>query len=99
MEIKQHKKDSILTVELYGRLDTNTAPELQDTLTPQITDIKHITLDMKNLDYISSAGLRTLLFLHKKCSSEGISMTLIHCNEMTMDVFKMTGFDKFLDIK
>lgn len=98
MEIKQIKDGEILTAALSGRLDTNTAPELQNTLTTEIDGMKQVNLDMTELEYISSAGLRVLLFLHKQCTAQGASMSLLHCNDITKDVFKMTGFDKFLDI-
>ncbi len=54
---------------------------------------------MKDLDYVSSAGLRVLLALQKQCTAQGASMFLSHCNDMTRDVFRMTGFDKILDIR
>ena len=99
MEITKNKEGKIFTVALSGRLDTNTAPELQSSLADEIADIQQLNIDMTHLDYISSAGLRALLFLHKQCASVNASMSLFNCNDMTMDVFKMTGFDKFLDIK
>ena len=99
MEIKKNKDGEKLTVALFGRLDTNTAPELQNSLEQEIADIKQLYFDMAELEYLSSAGLRVLLFLHKKCAAQGASMSLFNCNDMTMDVFKMTGFDGFLDIK
>lgn len=99
MEITQNKTGDTLTVAVSGRLDTNTAPELQNALVPALKDIKQIELDLAGLDYISSAGLRVLLFLHKQCAGTGAALSIFNCNEMAMDVFKMTGFDKILHIQ
>lgn len=99
MEMTQNKTGDTLTVAVSGRLDTNTAPELQNALVPEIRDIKKVELDLAGLDYISSAGLRVLLFLHKQCEGTGATLFLFNCNEMAMDVFKMTGFDKILNIE
>lgn len=99
MEITQNKTGDTLTVAVTGRLDTNTAPEFQDMLTPAIQDIKQVDLDLAGLDYISSAGLRALLFLHKQCAGEGARLSVFNCNEMAMDVLRMTGFDKILHIR
>ena len=99
MEIQRKKEGDILAVTLSGRLDTNTAPELQDSLTSELEGIKSLTIDMSELDYVSSAGLRVLLFLYKQCTAQGASMALLHCNDVVKDVLKMTGFDQFLKIQ
>lgn len=99
MDIKQSKEGELLMVALSGRLDTNTSPELQDTLAPEIEGVKKVEIDLTELDYVSSAGLRVLLFLHKQCALKGAALSLLNCNDMTKDIFKMTGFDSFLDIK
>ncbi len=99
MDINKSTENNILTVKLNGRLDTNTAPTLQDSLEDEMATNKEVNLDFRSLDYISSAGLRTLLFLHKKASGAGNSLTISNCNEMIQDVFKMTGFINMLNIK
>ena len=99
MEITQNKTGDTLTVAISGRLDTNTAPELQDALVSAIQGMKQVDLDLAGLDYISSAGLRVLLFLHKQCTGAGAGLSIFNCNEMAMDVFRMTGFDKILHIQ
>ena len=100
MEINQNKTGETLTAALTGRLDTNTAPKLQEALFGAIDgSVKTLEIDLADLDYISSAGLRVLLALQKLCTAHGASMFLSHCNDMTRDVFRMTGFDKILDIR
>ncbi len=99
MEINKKSENNSLVVELTGRLDTNTAPQLQEAMTEELSNYPDICLDFTNVEYISSAGLRTLLYLHKKTSESGGTLTLSNCNEIVMDVFKMTGFDNMLNIK
>ena len=81
--------------EISGWLDTQTAPEFSaalDELDPAVTEL---TIDMKELEYISSAGLRQLVAAHKKM--EG-GLTIKNVSAEVMDVFGMTGFDKRLNI-
>jgi len=100
MEINQNKTGENLTVALTGRLDTNTAPKLQEALLGTIDgSFKTLEIDLKYLDYVSSAGLRVLLTLQKQCAAQDASMFLSHCNDMARDIFRMTGFDKILDIR
>ena len=64
IEIKRNAEDT--TIELVGRLDTTTAPALDKTINEDIGDTKNLVLDIKKLEYISSAGLRVLLSAQKK---------------------------------
>ncbi len=99
MDINKKINNDLLTVTLIGRLDTNTAPMLQEEMKEEISTHKNILLDFSEVDYISSAGLRTLLFLHKNIQESGGAFSLSNCNEIVLDVFKMTGFDTMLNIK
>lgn len=81
--------------EISGWLDTQTAPELEtalDELDPAVTEL---TIDMKELEYISSAGLRQIVAAHKKMDSK---LTIKNVSPEIMDVFNMTGFGKRLNI-
>lgn len=98
MKINVDRKDSALSVALEGRLDTTTAPELETTLQKSLDGITSLTIDLENLEYISSAGLRVLLSAQKKMNSQG-SMKVIHVNEMVMEVFEVTGFTDVLTIE
>ena len=98
MNITKQKDGSKLTVSLQGRLDTTTAPDLEKEMKDALTGVTELTIDCANLDYISSAGLRVLLSLHKTMAKAG-SMKLIHVNEMVMEVFEVTGFSDILTIE
>lgn len=90
-------KESI-TLIISGRLDTQTAPELEKELDGIISGIKELTFDMTNLEYVSSAGLRVILKAQKAMKAQG-SMKLIGVNESIMEVFDITGFLDILTIE
>ena len=99
MEIKKDLNDKTLTVKLIGRLDTNTAPVLDNDLKDDLNEVDKLELDLKELDYISSAGLRTVLVLHKKMTAKKGSLVVLHPKDEVMEVFDMTGFSSFLKIE
>lgn len=96
IEIKRNEDATI--IELAGRLDTTTAPALDKTVSEDLRDVKKLTLDLKGLEYISSAGLRVLLGMEKKMHKVG-GMKLINVCETVMEVFEMTGFADILTIE
>ena len=96
MEIKRNGQET--TIEIVGRLDTNTAPVLEKTITEDLGDTKSLVLDIKGLEYISSAGLRVLLGAQQKMQKIG-SMKVTNVCEAVMDVFEMTGFADILVIE
>ena len=87
-----------LTIEIEGRLDTTTAPELEKVANESLADIKELTIDLKKLEYISSAGLRVVLSMQKKMNTQG-SMIVTNPNEEIMEIFDVTGFTDILNIK
>ena len=98
MTINKEFQDNVLTIALEGRLDTLTAPDLDTELKASMEDADSLVLDMKALDYISSAGLRVLLSAQKVMSRKG-GMKLINVNETVMEVFEVTGFSELLTIE
>ena len=98
MKIDFTKNNEILTDALDGRLDTTTAPALDKTINEDITGTKNLVLDVKELEYISSAGLRVLLGAQKKMQKIG-SMKVTNVREEVMEVFEMTGFADILVIE
>ena len=96
IEIKKNDQETI--IEIVGRLDTITAPALDKTINEDIADTKNLVLDVKGMEYISSAGLRVLLGAQKKMQKVG-SMEVINVCEEVMEVFEMTGFADILTIK
>ena len=96
IEIKKTEEETI--IEIVGGLDTITAPALDKTINEDIGDAKKLVLDVKGMEYISSAGLRVLLSAQKKMQKIG-SMKLVNVCEEVMDVFEMTGFADILVIE
>ncbi len=83
---------------LGGRLDTTTAPELEESLKNSLDGVSKLTLDMAALDYISSAGLRVLLSVQKIMNKQG-EMKLTNVNESIMEILEVTGFSEILTIE
>ena len=98
MIINKTKDGTRMTVALEGRLDTTTAPDLEQSLKDELAGLTELTLDFEKLDYISSAGLRVLLSTQKIISKQG-TMVVTHVNEMVMEVFEVTGFSDILTIE
>jgi anti-sigma B factor antagonist len=96
IEIKRNAEETI--VKLVGRLDTITAPALDKTINEDIADAKNLILDLKELEYISSAGLRVLLSAQKKYGKLGYLKVINVCEEI-LSVFEMTGFADILTIE
>ena len=97
MNIEMKRNAEETTIELVGRLDTTTAPALEKTINEDIADVKNLVIDIKGLEYISSAGLRVLLATQKKMQKVG-SMKVINVCEVVMEVFEMTGFADIVTI-
>ena len=96
-DVKTDLNGDILNMSLKGRVDTLTAPRLLEdfeTLDSK-EDIKGVSIDCSGLDYISSAGLRVLLIMHKKCP-DGVSLSGI--NDMVADILGQTGFNDIFHI-
>ena len=98
MTIEIKKRTEATIIEIVGRLDTITAPSLDKTISEDVTDAKNLILDLKGMEYISSAGLRVLLGAQKKMQKIG-SMKVINVCAEVMEVFEMTGFADILTIE
>lgn len=98
MTIRKTLDHSALLVALEGRLDTTTAPELDETLKSSLEGVTDLTLDLEKLDYLSSAGLRVFLSAQKRMSKQG-TMTVKNVNETIMEIFEITGFADILAIQ
>ena len=97
MTITKKASDGTLYITLEGRLDTNTAPQLEAELKASLSGVTELDLDFSGLEYISPAGLRVLLAAQKAMSKQG-KMTIRHVNETIMEVFEITGFVDILSI-
>ena len=98
MNINIEKANGATIMQLEGRIDTTTAPELEKAINNEGEALKSLVLDFKGVDYISSAGLRVLLSAQKKMNVQG-SMELVGVSEAVMDIFEMTGFADILVIE
>ena len=98
MNITKTQNDGKTTFALSGRLDTTTAPKLQDALIPAFDGAKHIELDFTEIAYVSSAGLRVLLMGAKTAKAKSCRQTLTGVSPEIMEIFEMTGFTDVLEI-
>ena len=96
MKIDFNKHDGELTVCLDGRLDTVTSTEFESFLNANTDGVSELILNCEKLSYISSAGLRVLLAVHKKAQP---AMKLTNVCELVMEVFNITGFADILVIE
>lgn len=97
MTINQNLEGTTLTLALEGRLDTQTAPELEKAIDESIAPAKELVLDLKALEYVSSAGLRVILKAQKIMNQQG-NMKVLNVNETIMEIFEITGFVDILTI-
>ena len=98
LDVKKTIQNGNASFTLSGRLDTTTAPELEREVKVCSDGITDLTIDMKDLDYISSAGLRVLLSAQKLMNKQG-KMTIRNVNETVMEIFEVTGFSDILTIE
>lgn len=87
-----------LTLKVTGRIDTTNAKEFEEKAISGLEDVKSLILDLAELDYISSAGLRVVLVLIKQMKRQG-SMLVTNTNEMVKEIFEVTGFADLVDVK
>ncbi len=98
MKIQQTRDNDTLTIALGGRLDTVSAPELEELLGTALENTSNLIFDLKDLEYMSSAGLRLLLSAQKKMTGKG-EMKIIHASDIIMEIFEVTGFTDILTIE
>ena len=90
--------DGVIVVKLEGRLDANTSPEFNETLENFTNDFDELQMDLSQLDYMSSAGLRSVLLTKKWTDKENIKFKVVDPKEEVDEVFSMTGFNRFVEI-
>ena len=98
MKLTTEKNGTALTVHLSGELNTLTAPELSALLNQELGGVKALTLDFKECDYVSSAGLRVLLATFKQMKAAKGTMALANVGENFRDVLENTGLDAVFGI-
>ncbi len=98
MEVKVENKGNEVAMKIEGRLDTMSAPQLEEKITALGEDVADLVLDIAGLEYISSAGLRVLLSAQKKMNKQG-TMKVTNAKSEVMEIFEMTGFSEILTIE
>ena len=98
MTITTTRNGSALTLQLEGRLDTTTSPQLEAELSASLDGVKQLTLDLQQLASPSAAGVRVILGAQKRMNKQG-QMVVRHVNETIMEVFEVTGFVDILTIE
>ena len=98
LNINKVKDGTTLTISIEGRLDTTTAPQLENVVNAEIEGVSELIYDLKALDYISSAGLRVLLSSQKVMNKQG-SMIVKNVSEEVLEIFEVTGFSDIFTIE
>ena len=99
MTINVERDFELVTLGITGRLDTTTAPNLEAVINELSKDIKELVFDMSELEYLSSAGIRVLLFAYKKMSLNQGVMRIEKVNDIVREVFEMTGLLQMIEQK
>lgn len=99
MTIQTSRDGAATTLQIEGRVDTMTSPQLQQAVLEAFQEAEKVVLDFKNVSYISSAGLRVLLIGQKTAQSKHTAMVLTHVGETVQNVLNMVGFNSVLTIE
>ena len=98
MQLTNTKENGVLTIAVSGRVDTNTAPELETYITENLEGVTTLILDLAEMPYTSSAGLRVILRAQKVMNAQG-TMKVINVQNDVLDIFEVTGFTDILTIE
>ena len=98
LDITKQSEGSALTLQLVGRLDIETAPLLDEEIAALPDSVTSLTVDMRDLEYVASSGLRVLLVATKVMRTRGGDCTMTNASELIMEVFEMTGLDEVFTI-
>ena len=100
MEMNKAISNQNVIITLKGRLDTMTAPQFDDEVKSiDFDEVETVTLNLKDLEYISSSGLRVVLALYKNLKSKGGNLKIVNVSNTIMELFSMTGMADYLDIE
>ena len=98
MKITKDLKGENLVISIEGEINSFTAPELEEIIKNDLNGVKSLVFDFKDVEYLSSAGLRVLLVAQKVMNKQG-KMSLRNVNKSVMEVFEITGFSNILEIE
>jgi anti-anti-sigma factor len=98
MEIEETQSGGVLILRPQGRLDAVSAPRLQESALGHLdTGTKSLVLDLENVDYVSSAGLRAVLVAAKRLQEMGGKLVVCSLRGIVQEVFAMSGFDQIIE--
>ena len=98
MKVTSSKNGSACTLTVEGKIDTVSAPELEEAVKSNLPKCDKMIFDFTNADYIASAGLRVLVYAQRELMKKG-GVTVTGVNEIIKKVFTVTGIHKVLKIK
>ena len=98
MDIKMNSASETLTLDIKGRIDTKSAPQLEEIIGSSLDGVRLLVMDFEGVEYVSSAGLRVLLIAQKTMNRQG-DMKVRNVNPDIMEIFEVTGFSDILTIE
>ena len=99
MQVNTTLNDGELLIDVEGRVDTKTSPQLDEKLSILDETIKKIIFDMEKVDYISSSGLRVIIAALKKTRKQNAEVVVRKPQPMVLDVIEATGIDQMVTIE
>ena len=99
MNILKSYNEKELTLSVEGRINSVTSKELDKGINDELGNFDSLILDFANLDYISSAVLKVLIATHRKLNPENIPFIIKNANDVIMEVFRLSGVDRILEIQ
>ncbi len=99
MDVIKYYNEKELTLSVEGRINSVTSRELDEEIKNELGNFDSLILDFSNLDYISSAGLKVLIATHRKLKPDNIPFIIKNCNDVVLEVFRLSGIDKVLEIE
>ena len=97
MEVKKHSEQDKVVISIIGEVDSSNVADLEKSLNSAILDQTNVIIDLGEMEYVSSAGLRVFLMIQKKMNEQG-ELLIRNMNEEVMDIFTVTGFTKLLNL-
>jgi len=99
MELQSHEENGVVVIKMLGKLDTNTTPSAEDSISTLYDDgTTKMLINFVELDYISSAGLRLLLATARKLKAAGGELRVCSLNAVVREVFDISGFASILNV-
>lgn len=98
MKVTIQTKNDIVYITIQGSIDSNTAGELQSRILEELASRNQVIMDLTEVDFLSSAGLRILLMLYRQLNAHGGKVLLVNVSEEICDIMSMTGFINFFEL-